>query len=332
MTAARCLTAVFLGVATACSDAPAPAVDAVAAAEARLGIDLEERSIETNGVRLHVVLAGPPDGPPVVLLHGIPEFWYGWHRQIGPLARTGFRVIVPDQRGYNASDKPEGVEAYRGVEAVNDVVGLIDALGYERVRLAGHDAGAGVAWQLAIEHPERIERLAVFGIGHPEAFREMREAGSVPLGSRLFYGTLAVMLRSRLPEWLAPRADWAPLVQILRRSSAGVAFPDDELPYYRQAWERDGSFHFIMNWYRAMFAEGPRAYTRDVRVEPPALVVALGKDPIVPQEPARRSGRFCANARIVELADASHWVLHEQPEATAALLVDFFTPPGSPAR
>jgi pimeloyl-ACP methyl ester carboxylesterase len=160
----------------------------------------------------------------------------------------------------------------------------------------------------------------------------MREAGSAPLGSRIFYGTLAVMLRSRLPEWLAPRGDWAPLVQILRRSSAGVAFPDDELPYYRQAWERDGSFHFIMNWYRAMFAEGARAYARDVRVEPPALVVALGKDPIVPQEPVRRSGRFCADARIVEIPDASHWVLHEQPEATAALLVDFFAAPDSPAR
>jgi pimeloyl-ACP methyl ester carboxylesterase len=321
------LACALLAVATACSSSPRPTDDAVSAAEARLGIDLDEQWVETNGVRLHVVSAGPPDGPPVVLLHGIPEFWFGWHRQMGALAGAGFRVIVPDQRGYNASDKPEGVEAYRDDELVKDVVGLIEALGYERVRLAGHDAGAGVAWYLAIEHPERVERLAVFGIGHPDAFLEMRDAGSVPLGSRLFYGTLEAMLGSRLPEWLAPRGDWAPLVQILRRSSAGVAFPEQELGYYRESWERDGAFHFIMNWYRASFARGRRSYTRDTRVEPPVLVAVLEQDPIVPQEPARQSGRFCANARVVELPGASHWVLHEQPEAASALLVDFFGRP-----
>jgi len=318
------LACVLLAAAVACSSAARPKDDAVTAVEARLGIALEEQWVETNGVRLHVVSAGPHDGPPVVLLHGIPEFWFGWYRQMGALAGAGFRVIVPDQRGFNLSDKPEGVPAYRDDELVKDVLGLIDALGYERVRLAGHDSGAGVAWYLAIEHPGRVERLAVFGIGHPEAFLEMRQAGSVPLGSRLFYGTLEAMLRSRLPEWLAPIGDWAPLVQILRRSSAGTAFPEEELGYYRDSWEHDDAFHFIMNWYRADAARGRRSYTRDTRVELPTLVVVLKKDPIVPQEPARQSGRFCANARIVELPGASHWVLQEQPEAVNALLLDFF--------
>jgi pimeloyl-ACP methyl ester carboxylesterase len=309
--------------ASACSPAPRPSVDALAEAEQRLGIELEERIVETNGVRLHVVLAGPSDGPPVVLLHGIPEFWFGWHRQMGALAGAGYRVVVPDQRGYNASDKPEGVEAYRGIDGVNDVVGLIDALGYERVRLAGHDMGGGLSWYLAIEHPERIERMLVFGIGHPDAFRELRADGDVPFTARAFYGTLAVLLRSRATEGLARLDDWALLVQILRRIGAGGAFSDEELPFFRAAWEREDSFHYIMNWYRASFADGPH-YTRDTRVLPPTLVAVLEADPLVPQEPARQSARFCADGRVAAMPGASHWVLHEQPEAANALLLDFF--------
>ena len=160
------LLCALVALAAACSSAPDPAVDAVAAAEARLGIELDETWVETNGVRLHVVSAGPPAGPPVVLLHGIPEFWYGWHRQIGALAEAGFRVIVPDQRGYNTSQKPAGIEAYRGSEGVKDVVGLIDALGHERVHLAGHDAGRGWrgAWRSSIPSASSGSRCSASAI------------------------------------------------------------------------------------------------------------------------------------------------------------------------
>ena len=115
----------------------------------------KETFIETNGVRLHVVTAGPKRGRPVVLLHGFPEFWYGWRAQIPALAKAGRRVIVPDQRGYNLSDKPGGSRAYRMRPLVADVLGLADALGYEQIDLVGHDWGAAVAWATALWHPER---------------------------------------------------------------------------------------------------------------------------------------------------------------------------------
>src|SRR3990172_12203636 len=136
-------------------------VDAVAEAERRLGIDLDAGRIATNGIELFVVQAGPPDGPPVVLLHGFPEFWFGWYRQIGPLAKAGFRVIVPDQRGYDASDKPPEVDAYRIENLARDVAGLIQTLGHESAFVAGHDWGGAVAWAVAIHHPERVRKLAV---------------------------------------------------------------------------------------------------------------------------------------------------------------------------
>ncbi|HSB01901.1 MAG TPA: alpha/beta fold hydrolase, partial [Anaerolineales bacterium] len=108
-------------------------------------MELEHSTIKTNGIQLHIVQAGPKSGIPVVLLHGFPEFWYGWRKQIPALAEAGCRVIAPDQRGYNLSDKPKGVKAYCLDTLVEDVIGLIDTLEYEKVNLVGHDWGALVA-------------------------------------------------------------------------------------------------------------------------------------------------------------------------------------------
>src|SRR3954453_4756183 len=101
--------------------------------------DLRHRTIAVNGVRLHAVEAGPEDGPLLVLLHGFPEFWYGWRHQIGPLAAAGYRVLVPDQRGYNLSGKPRRVSSYNLDLLARDVVAMIDGAGVEKARVVGHD-------------------------------------------------------------------------------------------------------------------------------------------------------------------------------------------------
>ena len=134
-------------------------------------MELEHSYIETNGIRLHVVQAGPQSGTPVVLLHGFPENWRCWRRQIPALVEAGCRVIVPDQRGYNLSDKPEGVKAFSMDELFKDVIGLIDVLGYEKVNLVGHDWGAAVAWVVANQHPERLHRLGILNVPHPEVMK-----------------------------------------------------------------------------------------------------------------------------------------------------------------
>ncbi|MFL4972307.1 MAG: alpha/beta fold hydrolase [Microvirga sp.] len=119
---------------------------------------------------LHVVEAGPPEGRPAILLHGFPEFWYGWRHQLGALAAAGLRVVAPDQRGYNLSDKPKGLESYTLDCLAGDVVALADALGCDRVSLVGHDWGGLVAWWTAARHGERVERLAILNAPHPQAF------------------------------------------------------------------------------------------------------------------------------------------------------------------
>ena len=110
--------------------------------------------IPTNGVRLHVAQAGPAAGPLVLLLHGFPEFWYGWKHQMPALAQAGFRVWAPDQRGYNLSAKPGRVRDYRLETLAADIAGLMEAAGVERADVVGHDWGGAVAWQVAIDFPD----------------------------------------------------------------------------------------------------------------------------------------------------------------------------------
>ena len=126
---------------------------------------LREGYAEIDDVRLHYVEAG--DGPLVVLLHGFPEFWYAWRRQIEPLAAAGFRVVAPDMRGYNLSSAPSDVAAYGTDLLTADIVGLIHERGAESALLAGHDWGGSVAWATAMSHPEVVERLAILNAAHP---------------------------------------------------------------------------------------------------------------------------------------------------------------------
>src|SRR5471032_562929 len=125
--------------------------------------------IRTNDIALNVALDGPANGPLVILLHGFPEFWNAWREQIPALASAGCRVMAPDMRGYNLSDKPRGLQAYRADVLAKDIVGLIDSAGRQTAVIVGHDWGGAVAWSVAMRHPERVSRLVVLNCAHPVA-------------------------------------------------------------------------------------------------------------------------------------------------------------------
>src|SRR3989440_10346771 len=129
------------------------------------GIEIREGSAEVGDVSLHYIEAG--EGPLIVLLHGFPEFWFGWRLQIEPLAAAGFRVVAPDTRGYNLSSKPEGFEAYAVDLLAADIRGLLGELGEEAARFGAHDWGGSLAWTTAMNHPEAGERLAILNAAHP---------------------------------------------------------------------------------------------------------------------------------------------------------------------
>ncbi|WP_265111563.1 alpha/beta fold hydrolase [Halosolutus halophilus] len=279
-------------------------------------LDVESTYRTVNGVRLHVVAAGDEDDPLVVLLHGFPEFWYGWRTQIEPLVEAGFRVLVPDQRGYNLSEKPGSVRAYQQRTVARDVVELVDTEGHESAHVVGHDWGGAVAWDLGLRSPDVVDRLAIVNAPHPAAYRE--QLRSNPEQLRRSWYAMAFQLPV-LPEFACRVADFAVLERALRETSAPGTFPDEVLAHYRRAWGQDGALTGMLNWYRAAARYPPRPLRE--RVTAPTLVVWGEDDTALVPELAVEGHRYCDDGRLELLPQTSHWVQHERPERLTELLV-----------
>jgi pimeloyl-ACP methyl ester carboxylesterase len=278
--------------------------------------------IATNGIRLHVVTAGDPKGRPVVLLHGFPEFWYGWRHQIPALAEAGFRVIVPDQRGYNLSDKPRGVRAYRMEALVSDVLGLLDHYGCEKAALAGHDWGAAVAWSLAIAFPQRVGRLAILNVPHPAVMWDFIRRSPVQMLKSWY---IAFFQIPGLADRLLGLNDYAAAVRMLTASGRRGTFSAAELDEYKKAWSRPGALTASLNWYRAILRDRPAA-AADQRVHVPVLVLWGKKDVALSAGMAARSLELCDDGRLVYFENASHWVQHDEAQQVNRELIEFFLP------
>ncbi|WP_144903761.1 alpha/beta fold hydrolase [Halobellus captivus] len=281
--------------------------------------DTDSRRGRVDGVTLHVVVAGPEDGEPVVLLHGFPECWYGWHEYVEPLTAAGYRVIVPDQRGYNASDKPSAVGAYHLDSLAGDVSGLLDAFDIGTAHLVGHDWGAYVAWWVGLHAPERVRTLSVLNVPHPTVFR--RALTRNPRQMLRSWYVLFFQL-PRLPETLARAGDWRTLTTLFERSSRPGTFDETDFERYRTAWEVEGAYRSMLNWYRAIVRADPRPAT--TRVRPPTLVLWGANDDFLLESLATESSGYCESGRLVVLDDATHWLHHEFPDRVLDELTTHF--------
>ena len=268
-----------------------------------------------NGVRLHWVEAG--EGPPVVLLHGFPEFSWGWRRQIQPLADAGFRVIAPGLRGYNLSDKPRGVASYRVETLVADVDALIRHTGAERAHVVGHDWGGIIAWWLAMTAPHRVERLAILNAPHPKAFR--REIRTPDQIRRSWY-VMAFQLPI-LPEMAIRARDYALLEAVCRAESVRPgAFTDDDIRRYKEAASRPGALTAMINYYRAA-GRYPRPETRII--PHPTLLIWGERDQALRPQQTCGLEEWVPDILIECLPQASHWVAAEFPDEVSGLLTGF---------
>jgi pimeloyl-ACP methyl ester carboxylesterase len=279
------------------------------------------RTIETNGIRLHAVEAGPESGPLVILLHGFPELWYGWRHQIGPLAAAGFHVLAPDQRGYNLSDKPRRVSDYNLDKLALDVVGLIDAVGEEKARVVGHDWGGVVGWWLGVKHADRLERLALLNIPHPRVMRRTlyKSSEQRKKSSYIFFFQVP-----GLPERGFRRNGFNFAVKALRTTSRPGVFTDADLDVYREAWSQPGAVRSMIHWYRAALRSQPKPPATS-RVSVPTLLLWGTKDRFLGQEMAQPSIDLCDDGRLELFTEASHWIQHEEPERVNQRLIEFLT-------
>lgn len=276
--------------------------------------------VPVNGITLNVVEAGALDGPIVILLHGFPEFWYCWRDQIAPLADAGFHVLVPDQRGYNRSDKPHELAAYDLDLLAGDILGLAARFGAARFCLAGHDWGALVGWWIAQHHPERLERFVALAGPHPAVWREHMESDPSQRRKSTYVRAFRIPL---LPELAIRRRKFGALREAITATAHPFVVSKDDIETYRKAWAQPGALTGSLNWYRAILNRRFPDWS-NIRIKIPTVLVWGMKDIYADAKLAEESIALCERGELVRFPKATHWLLQDEPSAIRALLSAFF--------
>ena len=279
-----------------------------------------------NGVRLHYAYAG--QGPLVLFLHGFPEFWYCWKKQLENLGRDHL-AVAPDLRGFNLSERPADVKQYKARILIEDVRQLASHLGQEKFVLVAHDWGGAVAWGYAMAHPQTLHRLVIVNSPHPVMFaRELAHNPAQAEASRYMN-----LLRSEQAERVLSENNYERLAKMTLEGWAGGTVDAAEKAAYVAAWSQPGALSGSLNYYRASplyppIGDDPRARAlklacADFMVRVPTLVVWGMRDAAL--LPGNLDGlQACVpDLRIERLPDASHWVMHEEPEQLNRLLREF---------
>jgi len=282
-------------------------------------VELRDGYANVGDVTLHYLEAG--NGPLVVLLHGFPEFSYGWRLQIEELAAAGFRVVAPDLRGYNTSSRPKGIKAYGAERVAEDINRLIRELGYQSAMLVGHDWGGTIAWTLAMNHPEVVDRLVILDAAHPRKLQKgLFNPRQLLRSWYFFFFTLPW-----LPERVVRAGNWRFFRNFLR--DAQPAYTQEELDRYIEAWSQPGAATGMIDYYRNSVLTPPwKAQAAIHTVSAPTLVIWGQRDRYLGSQLAEPEHKDVPNLVGVErLPNASHWVHHDEAERVNQLLVDFFS-------
>ena len=276
---------------------------------------------ETNGVRLHYVEQG--EGPLVLLLHGFPEHWYSWRYQIAPLAEAGLRVVAPDLRGYNRSQKPRG--GYDIKNLTKDVRGLIRALGERSATVVGHDWGGVIALQFPIDYPHACDRLIVMNAPLIRSW----------YWGRRNYPNNVYALMMQVPG-LAERRGWADIDATTKRVFSGVAanndaFSDEDVAIFAEALKQPKALSSAMKYYRNIywpdwFLTWP---DRNKRIACPTQFIWGRDDPAVRVPFMEEAAERVDDLRTVLIDSAGHWVQQEQPEQVTEAMLSFLAPPAA---
>jgi len=254
-------------------------------------------------------------------LHGFPEFWYSWRHQIPALARH-FKVVVPDLRGYNDSDKPESGYDLDTLSA--DIRGLIDRLGYTKAHIVGHDCGGAIAWNLAQKFPEQLNRLAILNAPHPQRF--VQEMASNFDQLRRSWHILAFQVPG-IPEWLI-RQNLKDFVENILQGQAvrKGAFSAEETKIYQTALEKPGVLAAAMNYYQQMF-HPQRLWHWGQKLEPvtvPTLVLWGEEDAFLSHKLVEGLDRLItAPFKLKLIPNCGHWIQQEAPQTVNRELLNF---------
>ncbi|MCL7748294.1 alpha/beta fold hydrolase [Halalkalibacter alkaliphilus] len=280
---------------------------------------MEFHYINTNRVTLHTAVAGPSDGPLVILLHGFPEFWYGWKKQITPLVKAGYRIVIPDQRGYNLSDKPHEISQYTLDLLRDDIIGLIKHFKREKASIVGHDWGGAVAWHIASTRPSYVDTLIPINMPHPAVFGKMIFRCPTQLVRSLYILFFQLPL---IPEEALCVNEYKLMKNILLCSCQANTFKKEEIRKYQASWSQTGALRAMLHWYRAIRL-GSLNMVPNSKVVIPVRMIWGKYDPFLSLNLAKESMKMCTDGRLTLIDDATHWVQHEQHELVNLFLLKY---------
>ena len=278
---------------------------------------MQQSYLSANGIRLHYVSQG--NGPLMLFLHGFPEFWYSWRHQIETFC-SDYKAVALDMRGYNKSDKPPEKSAYVVSELTKDVAETIQALGYEKCILVGHDWGGAIAWNFAYAYPEMIERLIVLNIPHPAKFAEGLRTPRQLL--RSWY--IAFFQLPVLPELLLKANNYAAIRSIFREQVVNPnALTESNLEKLVAAAAQPGALTSMLDYYRNLSgAKGLLNKQWDV-LRVPTLMIWGENDLALGKELTYGTQQYVSDLTIRYIPHCSHWVQQEQPNAVNRLMKDW---------
>ena len=279
--------------------------------------------IQTRGLRFEVTVAGGSGDKLALLLHGFPECAYSWRHQIGALAQLGYRVWAPNLRGYGKSDRPLSIAQYALEELAQDVADLIEASGSRSVALVGHDWGGAVAWTFAAYHPAKLERLVIMNAPHPVLLR--RGLRSLEQLRKSWY--MVFFQLPGLPEKLLSLGDFAAIGRAFKGNAVHKErFTDEDLEVFKRNAAEPGALSAMINYYRAL----PRALLLGTgrglpKIETKTLLIWGEQDIALGKELTYGTDAFVRDLTVRYIADASHWVQQDRPNAVNAMLAAFLS-------
>jgi pimeloyl-ACP methyl ester carboxylesterase len=303
-------------------------------------MNITQRRVATNGIELNIAEQG--EGPLVLLLHGFPESWYSWRHQFEPIANAGFHVVAPDMRGYGKSDKPEDISAYNQVEVVNDIIGLIPALGHETAIVIGHDWGAPTAWSTALHHPDKVTAVGALSVPFsPRAEAPPLDTLKAIFKDMFFYqlyfqapgiaeAELEADIRTSLRKFYHMASGDVSITDFTPKSADADLLSDLPDPGKLGDWCSEKDLDFYTAEFEASRFRGPLNYYRNHnlswqltegaprQISQPAMFMAGQKDGVIMMaaEALKQMEQTVPNQVLHELIPGiGHWTQQEAPEA-----------------
>ena len=291
--------------------------------------DFQSQYADVNGIRLHYVSEG--QGNLIMFVHGFPEFWFAWEKQLKEFAKD-YQAVAPDMRGYNLSSKPSNVEEYHVKDLIEDLKALAKYLGHEKMIMVAHDWGGAVAWSVAIRHPELLEKLIVVNAPHPAVFaRELLNNPDQQTASQYM-----LLLRSAKAERVLSENNYTRLSDVLIQFGSKWAMSEEKRFKYIDAWSQPGALTGSLNYYRASPLYPPTSNEDEKQISAilnlPKEMLAVKVPTLViwgEQDQALLTGNlegledYVEDLTVKKIPDGTHWVIHEQSELVNALIRDF---------